>query len=74
MRKLEVILTEEQYQHIQEEIRYTNRIHLSEGVFGGYELCLQVGIPNVYGSFLEMKMANTVELGEVEWKITNKES
>ncbi len=74
MRKLEVTLTEEQHQHIQEEIRYANRIHLSEGVFGGYELCLKVGIPNVYGCFLEMKMANTVELGEVEWKFTNQGS
>ena len=74
MRKLEINLTEEQYQHIQEEIKYANRTHLSEGVFGGYELCLQVGIPNVYGSFLEMKMANTIELGEVEWKFNNKAS
>lgn len=70
MRKLEITLTEEQYQHIEEEIKYSNRIHLSEGIFGGYEICLQVGIPDVFGSFLEMKMANTVELGEVEWKFT----
>lgn len=70
MRKLEITLTEEQYQHIHEEIKYSNRIHLSEGIFGGYELCLQVGIPNVFGSFLEMKMANTVELGEVKWKFS----
>ncbi len=71
MRKLKITLTEEQYQHIQEEIKYYNRVHLSEGVFGGYELCLTVGIPDVYGGFLEMKMANTVELGEVEWKFSN---
>ncbi len=74
MRKLEITLTEEQYQHIMGEIRYVNRTHLSEGVFGGYELCLQVGVPDVYGSFLELKMANTVELGEVEWKYTNQGS
>ncbi|GAB2765537.1 hypothetical protein [Salinimicrobium soli] len=74
MRKLEITLTEEQYQHIQEEIKYANRTHLSEGVFGGYELCLQVGIPDVYGSFLEMKMANTVKLGEVEWRFMEERS
>lgn len=74
MRKLAITLTEEQYQHIQEEIKYANRTHLSEGVFGGYELCLQVGIPNVYGSFLEMKMANNIELGEVEWKFAEVQS
>lgn len=71
MRKLEITLTEEQYQHIQEEIKYSNRIHLSEGVFGGYELCLQVSIPNSFGSFLEMKMANTVEIGEVKWRFSD---
>lgn len=70
MRKLEITLTEEQYQHIQEEIKYANRIHLSEDVFGGYELCLQVGIPDAFGCFLEMKMANNIELGEVKWEFT----
>ncbi len=70
MRKLVITLTEEQYQHIQEEIKYSNRNHLSEGVFGGYELCLNVSIPNVFGSTLEMKSANTIDLGEVEWKFT----
>ncbi|MGI0108228.1 hypothetical protein [Salinimicrobium sp. WS361] len=68
MRKLEITLTEEQYQHIQEEIRYSNRMHLSEGVFGGYELCLNEGVPDVYGSTLEIKTANNIDLGEVEWK------
>ena len=73
MRKLEISLTEEQYQHIQEEIKYSNRVHLSEGVFGGYELCLQVGIPDVFGAQLEMKTNNTIGLGEVEWKFTKYE-
>ena len=70
MRKLEINLSEEQFQHIQEEIKYSNRVHLSEGVFGGYELCLQVGIPDVFGAQLEMKTNNTIDLGEVEWKFT----
>jgi hypothetical protein len=61
-------LTEEQYQHIQEEIKHSIRTHLSEGILGGYELCLQVGIPNVFKSFLSMKMANTIDWGR--W-ITN---
>lgn len=74
MRKLEITLTEEQYQHIQEEIKYSNRIHLSEGVFGGYKLCLHVGIPDIFGSMLEMKMANNVEAGEVEWRFTKEQN
>lgn len=66
MKKLEITLSEEQYQHIQEEIKYYTRTHLSEGVFGGYKLCLNVSVPNAFGSMLEMKTNETVELGEVE--------
>ena len=73
MKKLEISLTEEQYQHILEEIRNSNRIYLSEDVFGWYELCLQVSIPKSFGSFLEMRMANIIELGEVEWRFTEVE-
>ncbi|MFN4763709.1 hypothetical protein ACKGJN_11335 [Gillisia sp. Q332] len=68
MPKIEITLTEEQYQHIQEEIKYHNRVHLSEGVFGGYELSLLVGIPDVFGSTLEMNVNENIELGEVKWK------
>ena len=70
MRKLEITLTEEQYRHIQEEIKYYNRTHLSEGVFGGYELCLSVGVPDVFGARLEMQTNKNIELGEVDWKIS----
>lgn len=47
MRKLEITITEVQYQHIQEEIKYYNPTHLSKAVFGGYELCLNVSVPNI---------------------------
>jgi len=68
MTKLEITLTEEQYQHIQEEIKYANRVHLSEGVFGGYELCLSVGIPDVFPATLDIRTHKSKELGKVEWK------
>ncbi len=70
MRKLEITLSEEQYQHIQEEIKYYTRTHLMEGCFGGYELCLSVGVPDVFGSNLEMRLANNIDLGEVKWEFT----
>ena len=70
MRKLEITLTEEQYQHIQEEIKYYNRTQLSEGVFGGYELRLNVSVPNTFGSNLEMRTNKTIDLGEVDWKFS----
>ena len=70
MRKLEITLTEEQYQHIMAERSYGNRINLEEETFGGYELCLHVGSPDVFPATLEMKMINCIDLGEVEWTIS----
>jgi hypothetical protein len=68
MRKLEISITEEQYQHIEEEIKYSNRLHLSEGVFGGYEFCLNIGVPDVFGAHLELRTNDSIDLGEVMWK------
>ena len=73
MRTLEITLTEDQYKHIQEEIRYQNRAHLSEGVFGGYELCLSIGIPDIFPASLEIKTKKSIDIGEVEWKFLKKE-
>ncbi len=70
MRKLEITLTEDQYQHIIAERNYGNRTNLEEETFGGYELCLHIGSPDVLPATLEMKMINTIDLGEVEWKIS----
>lgn len=70
MRKLEIELTEKQYQHIMEEVRYSSRAHIQEESFGGYSLCLHVGIPNIF-SYLEIKMANNIDLGEVSWRFRN---
>ena len=69
MRKLEITLTEEQYQHIIAEHSYGNRTNLEEETFGGYELCLHVASPEVFPATLEMKMINNIDLGEVKWKI-----
>ncbi|TBW30245.1 hypothetical protein [Gramella sp. KN1008] len=68
MRKLEITLTEEQFKHIIAERNYGNRINLEEETFGGFELCLRVASPDVFPATLEMKMMNTIDLGEVEWK------
>lgn len=66
MRKLEITLTEEQYQHIKEEIKYGGRTLLEEETMGGYQITLNVGVPNIY-NHLEIKYINNIDLGEVEW-------
>ena len=69
MRKLKINLTEKQYPHIVEERSYGNHTNIEEETFGGYEICLHVGSPDVFPATLEMKMINTIDLGEVEWEI-----
>ena len=66
MRKLEITLNEEQYQHIQESIKYGGRTMLEEETHGGYEITLHVGVPNIY-TYLELNYINRIDLGEVEW-------
>ncbi|GGW80149.1 hypothetical protein [Salegentibacter mishustinae] len=70
MRTLEIKLSEEQYQHIQEEIQYGGRKNLEEETMGGYEITLHVGVPNIY-TYLEMNYINKIDLGEVEWSFKN---
>ena len=67
MRKLEISLTEEQYQHIQEELRYGGRTMLAEETMGGYEITLHVSVPNIY-TYLQLKYMNDIDLGEVDWQ------
>ncbi|WP_034889617.1 hypothetical protein [Gillisia sp. Hel_I_29] len=69
MRKSEINLTEEQYQHIVEERSYGSRTNLAGETFGGYEICLHVRCLEVFLATLEIKMINTIDLGEVEWEI-----
>ncbi len=63
MRKLEIILTEEQYQYIKEEINYGGRTLLEEETFGGYEFTLHVGVPNIY-TYLEINFINKIDIRE----------
>ncbi len=69
MRKLEISLTEEQFQHIKEEINYGGRTLLEEETFGGFEFTLHVGVPNIY-TCLQLKYINNIDLGEVNWKLS----
>ena len=69
MRKLEISLSEEQYQHIQEEIKYGGRTLLEEETFGGFDITIHVGVPNIY-TYLEMNYINQIDLGEVQWKLS----
>ncbi|SKB77038.1 hypothetical protein SAMN05660776_2904 [Salegentibacter holothuriorum] len=69
MRTLEITLTEEQYQHIQEEIKYGGRKMLEEETLGGFEITLHAGVPNIY-TYLEMNYINKIDLGEVEWSFS----
>ncbi|MBA4745249.1 MAG: hypothetical protein H2058_08315 [Muricauda sp.] len=70
MRKLEILITEDQYQHMIAERDYGKRVNLNEETLGSYSLCLHIGSPDVIPATLEMKMLNTIYLGEIEWTIS----
>jgi len=73
MKKLETAISEDQYQKLNSIIRKSNSDHLSEGAFGGYELCLRIGTPDIFPASLEIKTIESTELGEVKWKFSKKE-
>ena len=68
MPKLIIKLSDEQYQHIQEERKYGGRTLLAEECMGGFSLTLNVGVPDIY-THLEMKFINNIDLGEVKWEL-----
>ncbi|MCR9228608.1 MAG: hypothetical protein NXH90_14420 [Flavobacteriaceae bacterium] len=70
MRRLEILMTDEQYNYMVEERDYGNRTNIEEETFCSYELCLHIGSPDVIPATLEMKMINTIDLGEVEWSFS----
>ena len=73
MRKLEITISEDQYQKLNSIIRKSNSDHLSEVAFGGYELCLSIGIPDIFPANLTINTNKSIDLGEVEWKFSKKE-
>ena len=70
MRKLEITISEEQFQNLESIIKKSNSDHLSEGVFGGYELRLNISIPGIFPTTLDFHSGKLIELGEVKWKIS----
>lgn len=70
MRKLEITISEDQYQKLNSIIKKSNSDHLSEGVYGGYELRLNISIPDIFPATLDVYSGNLSELGEVDWKIS----
>ena len=67
MRKIEIDLTEEQYQKLKMEINRRSQINLQEETFSGFDIVLSVIEGNI--SWLKLEMGATTPIGEVEWKI-----
>lgn len=65
MKKIEIILTDEQYKKLTSEIRKGNTLNLKEETFSGFNInlnCVEGGF-----SWLEFNMHSTIDLGDVEW-------
>lgn len=68
MRKIEIELSEEQYQLLNQEIAKGNDINLQEETHSGF----RVELNSIEGgiSWIDFEMQNKVELGEVTWSLT----
>ena len=66
MRKIEIDLTEEQFQKLTSEIKERAVINLHEETFSGFDLVLGVTVGNI--SYLELKMGSVTKIGEVDWR------
>lgn len=67
MKKLEITLTDEQYEKLSQKISNSAKINLQEETFSGFEISLCVTEGNI--SWLELKMGGITNLGEVDWAI-----
>lgn len=67
MPKIEIEITEEQKIKILNEIRKGKELNLMEETFSGYSITLNVLELGI--SWIDFKMHNEIELGEVMWKI-----
>jgi hypothetical protein len=65
MRKIEINLTNEQYQKLNNEIKNGNLLNIQEETSSGFTLKLC----NIEGniSWLEFEMQKNIDLGEVNW-------
>jgi hypothetical protein len=67
MKKIEISLSEKQYEKLTSTIKARAEINFQEETFSGFELVLNVIEGNI--SWLELNMSSNINLGEVEWKI-----
>lgn len=70
MRKIEIELSEEQYQLLNQEIAKTNDVNLIEETFSGTSIGLELTTIEGGISWIDVQTPNKVELGEVTWSLT----
>lgn len=67
MRRIEIDITEQQYERLNAEMQKGGTINLNEETFSGYEIKLSVAEGGF--SWIVFKMYDDVDLGDVEWRI-----
>lgn len=66
MKKIEITLTNEQYDLIQKEIKTGAKLNLNHETFSGFQMIITDFIPGI--SNLEIQVYNKVDIGEVNWE------
>ncbi|WP_313115402.1 hypothetical protein [Aequorivita sediminis] len=67
MPKIEIEITQEQKNKLLNEIKKGTELNLNEETFSGYSITLNVIEGGI--SWLNFKMYNETELGDVSWKM-----
>lgn len=67
MKKVEILLTEEQFQNLTSQIQKGTELNFQEETFSGFSLKLSV-IEGGIG-YLDFEMISKFDLGEVAWTI-----
>lgn len=69
MRKIEICISEEQYQKIKNEIEKSSKLNIEHETFSGFQMIITDLIAGI--SNLEIQMYNKVDIGDVSWKFSD---
>lgn len=65
MKKLEIELTDKQYEKLLNEIKNGTEINIEEETFSGYSIALNVIEGGI--SWIDFEMLRKIDIGEVSW-------
>ncbi|WP_194851161.1 hypothetical protein [Nonlabens antarcticus] len=69
MKKIEIIISDEQYATIKNEIERCSKINMEETVMTGFSFTVSDAFPGAL--WMEFDMHNKIDLGDVSWSFVD---